>query len=292
DAETTDSVQVGEWTYFISMDKYEQHDIEYPALFRTLGGGDPIRVSERACVKFDVSGDDVYYLDGSIIFRDHGNLYVIHPNNEQTLLEEEVSNFQIVDDKYIYFSYSYNTVGAGEEGHALHRMNLNGSEQIIAAYSAYSPGSPQFASVTMTFKGFEIKDSYVYNTYKGEDEAERFNYRMELGNPATGLEKIEYLGDTDSDEWIIYTAAHYLIHARKDGSEQIVVDDMRDLESYNSWTISDISFTSASGMDGDGNEVKLSGYWVHYNNYSKRYKMLVASPPMVRSPSTRLEVED
>lgn len=43
-------------------------------------------------------------------------------------------DFQIVDEKYIYYIYRHDTVGVGLEGHALHRMNLDGSDIMLAAY--------------------------------------------------------------------------------------------------------------------------------------------------------------
>ena len=52
------------------------------------------------------------------------------------------------------------------------------------------------------------------------------NYKIELGNPADGLEKVVLLEDTDA-EWIYYTT-NRLIKAKPDGSEQVVLDDIDD----------------------------------------------------------------
>ena len=54
------------------------------------------------------------------------------------ILDTELYDFQIVDDKYIYYVYCFDTTGVGIEGHALHRMNLDGSNEIIAAYEVSS----------------------------------------------------------------------------------------------------------------------------------------------------------
>ena len=110
------------------------------------------------------------------------------------------------DDKYIYYVYCFDTTGVGIEGHALHRMNLDGSNEIIAAYEVSSD------ILKCSHFDYKIKKGWVY--YK--------NFKMELGNPASGLEKI-VMNDIGDNDWIYYIT-NQLIKAKKDGSQRVVLD--------------------------------------------------------------------
>lgn len=111
-----------------------------PALYRYKNGTNIARkVNEQACYTYTVSKNCVYYLDSTLSVQSHGYLYVARPDGKsQRLLDIELYDFQIVDDKYIYYVYCFDTTGVGIEGHALHRMNLDGSNEIIAAYEVSS----------------------------------------------------------------------------------------------------------------------------------------------------------
>ena len=126
------------WVYFryILTETYNDYTVTYPALFRYQEDVCMVeRVNDRACYLFEIVGDRVYYLDSSISYQDHGELYVSKVDGEdKRILEDELFGFQIVDEQYIYYTYRYDTVGVGLEGHALYRMNLDGSERMIAAY--------------------------------------------------------------------------------------------------------------------------------------------------------------
>ena len=138
--------KVGNWTYFIYNtedtigSKYADKPIYYPALYRYKNGTNIARkVNEQACYTYTVSKNCVYYLDSTLSVQSHGYLYVARPDGKsQRLLDIELYDFQIVDDKYIYYVYCFDTTGVGIEGHALHRMNLDGSNEIIAAYEVSS----------------------------------------------------------------------------------------------------------------------------------------------------------
>lgn len=264
---TEKTIQVGEWTYFIeTVEGAEEEEQDYPfpypypALFRSSKDNEKVKISVGGCWGFDVANDSLYYLDGLKGDQDHCSLYIIPPDSKEKIkLESELHSFQIVDNQYIYFSYRHTTVGVGNDGFALHRMNLDGTERIIAAYSAYSPVSVDYDRVYVGFKGFEIRDNYVVyrSSYSIEESGENFEYRMELGSPATGLERVESIGYGNGNEWIVYNSNHYIIRARKDGSEQIILDDMSDLESYY-WTIS-----------------KIEDGWIYYDNQNRgNYKIL------------------
>lgn len=56
----------------------------------------------------------------------HGKLFIARPDGiNKRVIEEEIYNFSI-ENNYIYFVYCFDTVGVGLDGHALHRMELNG----------------------------------------------------------------------------------------------------------------------------------------------------------------------
>ena len=80
-------------------------------------------------------------------------------------------------------------------------MNLDGSNEIIAEYEVSSD------ILKCSHFDYKIKKGWVY--YK--------NFKMELGNPASGLEKI-VMNDIGDNGWIYYIT-NQLIKAKKDGSQ-------------------------------------------------------------------------
>lgn len=127
----------------------------------------------------------------------------------KSVLEKEVGDFSI-DKEYIYFTYYFDTVGVGLSGHALYRMDLNGDNIVAVSYELSGP------DLMGSHNGVHIEDGWAMYD----------NYKIELGNPADGLEKVVLLEDTDA-EWIYYTT-NRLIKAKPDGSEQVVLDDIDD----------------------------------------------------------------
>lgn len=228
--------KVGEWTYFIYnyTDNVIEEKCTYPVLFKWKKGNYAVRVSELACSDFFVAKDSVFYLNSTIGDLSHGESYVLRPDGKNSkLLKEEVYCFEI-EGEYLYYVYCYDTVGVGLDEHAIYRMNLNGTDISKAAYKTYG------TSLTAPMKEFEIKDGFIcYDDYK-----------IEIGSPATGLEKVIYTKETDS-EWLYYTS-NKLIKARPDGSEQIVLDDT------DTWWI---SFE------------KIEDEWIYYTIGNEHYKI-------------------
>ncbi|MBD5499739.1 MAG: DUF5050 domain-containing protein [Lachnospiraceae bacterium] len=209
-----DEQKVDGWVYFryILTETYNDYTVTYPALFRYQEDVCKVeRVNDRACYLFEIVGDRVYYLDSSISYQDHGELYVSKVDGEdKRILEDELFGFQIVDEQYIYYTYRYDAVGVGLEGHALYRMNLDGSERMIAAYEV---------------SGTDMNTSHF--DYKVEDGwVDCGTFKMELGEPADGYEKIVFKDIGDND-WIYYVT-NRLIKARKDGSEIMELDGVDD----------------------------------------------------------------
>lgn len=203
---------VGEWTYFIYdiTDKYSSEPYTYPALFKYQNNESAIRVSPRACYNYQVAQDSVFYMDSTTMAQDHGELYVSRPDGKsERMLDEELYNFQIVDDKYIYYLFRNDTLGVGIEGHALQRMNLDGTNKMIVAYEISGAG------FGCSHFNYQVKGDWVYGD----------TFRIKLGSPADGFEKVELLSadENDQDDWIYYVT-NRLIKARKDGSEQIELD--------------------------------------------------------------------
>lgn len=150
------------------------------------------------------------------------------------MLVDELFDFQIVDDQYIYYTYSYDTAGAGLDGHALHRMNLDGSEIMIAAY--------EVSGVDFGVSHFEYKvvDGWV----------DCGTFKMELGEPADGFEKIVFYDIGDND-WVYY-ATNRLMKARKDGSESVELDGEGDYY----YTVE-----------------KIEDDWIYYRKGGEKYKI-------------------
>ena len=152
----------------------------------------------------------------------------------QRLLDTELYDFQIVDDKYIYYVYCFDTTGVGIDGHALHRMNLDGSNEIIAAYEVSSD------ILKSSHFDYKIKNGWIYYN----------NFKMELGNPACGLEKI-VMNDIGDNEWIYYIT-NQLIKAKKDGSQRMILDE-KDTYDY---------------------EIeKIDGNYIYYRKHGIRYRI-------------------
>lgn len=217
DADMQDQKKVGDLIYFRSMIEENYNDVvQYPALFRYQeGDATAERVNYAACYSFDAVGDFVYYLDSTIAFQDHGILYALSPDGSKEILDDELYDFQIVEERYIYYTYRHDTIGVGLEGHALQRMNLDGSEKMIAAYEV-SCCEASGTNTSQSHFNYKVEDGWV----------DCGDFKMELGAPADGTEKIVYkeIGDND----YIYYVTNRLMKARKDGSEPMELDDVCD----------------------------------------------------------------
>jgi len=206
--------KINKWVYFRYMleERNDDYTLAYPVLFRyQVGEHIAKRVNQNACYRFEIVGDCVYYLNSQEEFQDHGELYVsrLDGKNEK-LLEEELYDFQIVDERYIYYTYCYDTIGVGLENHAMHRMNLDGSEIMIVAYEVL---------------GLDIGTSHF--NYKVEDGwIDCGDFKMAIGEPANGLEKIVFKENWDNG-WVYYTT-NRLLKARKDGSDIVELDGVED----------------------------------------------------------------
>lgn len=208
-----DKAVVGEWTYFryFVETQYDEDNFSYPALFRSKGDNEYAeRVSGMGCLNFVVAQNSVFYIDLGMItesYGDHGVLYVSRPDGKtERLLEEELHSFQIIDEK-IFYTFRHDTTGVGAQGHALWRMELSGSKKMIVAYEVGGVG------LKGSHFDFTVKDGWAFCG----------NYRIALGFPATGLERLEILSDFD-DEYVYYTT-NQLIKAKRDGTVQFVLDD-------------------------------------------------------------------
>lgn len=245
-----DEQKIGDWIYFRYMleKTYNNYTVNYPALFR-YQEADYVaeRVNKSACYHFEVAGDCIYYLDSTISFQDHGVLYISRPDeNDDRILEDELYDFQIVDE-YIYYTYRHDTVGVGLEGHALHRMNLDGSDRMIAAYEV---------------SGIDISTSHF--DYKVENGwVDCGTFKMELGEPADGYEKIVF-ADTGDNDWTYYVT-NRLIKARKDGSERVELD----------------------GEDDYYYEIeKIEDDWIYYIKGGEKYKIRTDGSEKIYIPIT------
>lgn len=214
DIEMIEEKRAGSWVYFRCMleETISDYTVTYPALFR-YQEGDYIaeRVNSGSCYSFEIAEDRVYYLNSTLAYQDHGELYVSEPDGKnERLLEEELHDFQIVDEQYIYYTYRYDTIGVGLEGHALHRMKLDGSEKMVVAY--------EVSGIDMQTSHFDYKvvDGWV----------DCGTFKMAIGEPADGYEEIVFKDIGDND-WIYYVT-NRLIKARKDGSERVELDGVDD----------------------------------------------------------------
>ena len=212
--EMKDEWEAGDWVFFRYMMEEADANYEavYPVLFRYRKGEHIAeRVNQSACYSFDIVGDYLYYLDSVIAFQDHGVLYVSKlDGTDERILEEELHDFQIVDGQYIYYTYRHDTIGVGLEGHALHRMNLDGSDKMIVAY--------EVSGIDMGVSHFDYKvdDGWV----------DCDTFKMKVGEPADGYEEIVFKDIGDND-WVYYVT-NRLMKARKDGSERVELDGVDD----------------------------------------------------------------
>lgn len=241
-ADMQDQKIVGDFIYFRAMieENHNGYITTYPVLCR-YQEGDAVaeRVNYAACYSYDVVGDIVYYLDSTIAFQDHGILYALSPDGSKEILDDDLYDFQIVDERYIYYVYRHDTYGVGIDGHALQRMNLDGSEKMIAAYEVSCCDASGTATGQSHFN-YKVEDGWV----------DCGDFKMELGAPADGTEKIVYkeIGDND----YIYYVTNRLMKARKDGSEPMELD----------------------GVDDYWYEVhKVEGDWIYYNKGGMPYKI-------------------
>jgi hypothetical protein len=205
---------VGEWTYFIYDVFDESINYEYPVLYRTKDGQEATLVNEwGACWEYHVVKESVYYLCGTVSHRDHCKLYVTRPDGKtEVMLDDELYRIQIVDEKYIYYVYRHDTMGVGQEGLSLHRMDITGDNRIIVAYPVRGMGFKYNG-----YYDFEIIDGWAYAG----------NFRIFINGKANGLEKMQILTDdyeTYTDGYIYY-ATNRLVKAKPDGSEIIGLDE-------------------------------------------------------------------
>ncbi len=233
-----DERKVGEWVYFRYelKETYNNYESIYPVLFRYREEESVAeRVNDMACYTFDVVGDYVYYMDSSTGFQDHGVLYVMKSDGqEKRKLVDELFDFQIVDDQYIYFTYRHDTLGVGLEGHALHRMNLDGSDIMIAAYEVSG------ADFGISHFDYKVVDGWV----------DCGTFKMELGEPADGYEKLVF-NDIGDNDWVYYVT-NRLMKARKDGSERTELDGEDDYH----YTVE-----------------KIEDDWIYYIKGGEKYKI-------------------
>lgn len=201
----TDENTVAGWVYFLYPNR-EYPDSGCELWRRREDQSDLQRVSSMRCDSYDIVGDSIYFAEYSLPGEIHGVLYVIRPQQEPKALAEELCFYQIYEG-YIYYAHSFDTTGVGIEGHALHRMDLDGENHIVAAYEANGPG------IGGGHIG-EIKDGYV--CYDG--------YRQQLGQPADGTEALELTTPTDTADGWIYYSTNRLFKARPDGSECSILE--------------------------------------------------------------------
>lgn len=211
DADILNQAVVDKYTFFTyeTSERIGDNVVTYPVLYRWQKGHPAERISDGACTHFEIADNRVIYLDSSWGDFLHGQLCMTEPEVfDKNILEKEVGDFSI-DKEYIYFTHSFDTTGVGLNGHALYRMDLNGENIVAVAYELSGPDLMGSHSV-------HIEDGWVVYD----------NYKIKMGNPADGLEKVVLLEDTDA-EWIYYTS-NRLIKAKPDGSEYVVLDDVGD----------------------------------------------------------------
>jgi len=245
---------VGDWIYFLYpiTEIYDENTGDtwtYTALYRFIDNdADVMLVSEGKCDDYQIAADSVYYVCHNMA-NYGGELCVSRTDGlAQEILEDWIDKFLIVNE-YIYYTYSYDTIGVGTEGYALHRMDLNGGNKIVVAYEVHGIGLKYFDSGNGYRNDFDTDGEYVYGD----------NYKMKLGAPANGTETLIITGDlTDGydDEWIYYTTT-MLMKCKYDGSQQYILD---------------------AGIDTDGDEIsdsffyieKIDSEWIYYYDQMHR----------------------
>ena len=247
DAFVINKQKVGEWYYFIYKTDLTEKFL-MPVLYRSKDMDVAERVSPRSCDKFIVNNNSIYYVDFPYIGDWHGELYVCRPDGKnERLIKDEIHYFDIVND-YIYFTYSFDTTGPGIEAHAMHRINLDGSNPIIVAYEY---DLPKYGYCHFNYR---VIDEWVYCYSKDWKNGEWIDkipqFRIKMVENATGLEPIEFLIDID-EEWVYYIT-NRLIKAKTDGSELIVLDDIEDVNYF---------------------ITKIDDDWIYYRKLNDMYKI-------------------
>ena len=247
EAFVTDKQKVGEWYYFIYKTDLTQNYL-MPVLYRSKDMEVAERVSPRSCDKFIVNNNSIYYVDFPYLGDWHGELYVCRPDGKnERLIKDEIHYFDIVND-YIYFTYSIDTTGPGIEAHAMHRINLDGSNPIVVAYEY---DLPKYGYCHFNYR---VIDEWVYCYSKDWKNGEWIDkipqFRIKMVENATGLEPIEFLIDID-EEWVYYIT-NRLIKAKTDGSELIVLDDIEDVNYF---------------------ITKIDDDWIYYHKLNDMYKI-------------------
>jgi hypothetical protein len=243
--------KVGDWIYFLYpiREKLDGEELEYTALYRYREDeSDMSLISNGKCDDYQIAENSVYYIRHNM-FNYDGALYVSRTDGRaQEMLEEYLDIFQIAEN-HIYYTFSNDTVGVGNEGHALHRMDLDGRNRIIVAYRVSGVGLDAYPKEFSYGHNFYTDGKYVYGG----------NYKMKLGEPASGREEIVVTtlsADGYSGEWIYYTTT-MLIKAKRDGSEQIILDEGQDADDDG---ISDSMFYIS--------EFDSKSVWIYYRDQS------------------------
>lgn len=204
----SDKQLVNGWIYFL------YPNLEYPTedaheLYRWREDEtDLTRISSMRCDFYTVLDGNVYFADYTMMGAEHGVLYVIKPDQKPKELADELCFYQIVDS-YIYYAHSFDTLGVGIEGHALHRIGLDGENHMIAAYEVGIPGN-------RTWHIGDIRDGYIYYD----------RVRVKLGEPADGMEEVQIITpiETDNDDGWLYYTTNRLFRAKPDGTQRTVLD--------------------------------------------------------------------
>lgn len=211
--------QVNDWVYFLYPIKEDLGTVKiiYTALYRCREDESALSlVSEGKCDDYQIASDSVYYICRNLAGY-AGELCVSRTDGlAREVLADDIDKFQIVDD-YIFFTYSTQS-GPVIDNHALHRMDLDGTHTMIVAYEAQGSGIGKRGvhPDSNLRHDFSTDGKYVY----GE------NYKMELGFPADGTEKLIVTSpalDGYDVEWIYYVT-NMLIKAKRDGSNQMILD--------------------------------------------------------------------
>ena len=191
DEDIIDEKKAGDWVYFRYMLEDDEISISYPALFRYQEGECIAeRVNWGSCHTYEVLGDYVYYLNSTTAVKDHGELYVSDPDGKnERKLEEELFDFQIVDEKYIYYTYRHDTVGVGLGAPA------DGYEKIVC-------------------KDIGDNDWIYYVTNRLMKARRDGSEQTELD----GVDDYDYHIEKVEDDWIYYTKGGEKYRIRTDGT--------------------------------------------------------------------------
>ena len=126
----------------------------------------------------------------------------------------------------------------------LNEIENSNNSKVVKVWFKYKEGgwktSPKRTRLDFKNGNFKIKDGWAI--YK--------NYKIELQDQATGLEKVVMTDKTDID-WLYYTT-NQLIKAKPDGTSQIILD-----EEDSFWYQID----------------KIDGKWIYYQKGKDKYKI-------------------